>query len=190
MGTYNAAAGTTLIFDGGWVNAPVTAGTPPVLNGPGQYQFGSGYLLLNNETDSEPGRSRVGRWNWGRLFQDQDGAITNLTLGRDFARRGTLPGHRNADADKQPAYRGDDGQQRRRAARVQSRRCRYRLADGRKPAVCSIWLPHSACRPADQFRNDEPDQRQIPSTTVAAPPISGESTTRARSTFMAPPGTK
>ena len=77
MGTYNAAAGTTLIFDGGWVNAPVTAGTPPVLNGPGQYQFGSGYLLLNNETiQTEP---TSGTLELETMF-DQDGAITNLTL--------------------------------------------------------------------------------------------------------------
>ena len=78
MGTYNAAAGTTLIFDGGWVNAPVTAGTPPVLNGPGQYQFGSGYLLLNNETIPNLTLTS-GTLELGTMF-DQDGAITNLTL--------------------------------------------------------------------------------------------------------------
>ena len=49
-----------------------------MLNGPGQYQFGSGYLLLNNETIPNLTLTS-GTLELGTMF-DQDGAITNLTL--------------------------------------------------------------------------------------------------------------
>ena len=77
-GTYYAAAGATNQFaavaDG--VNY-VTAGTPLVLGGPGQYQFTSGDLLLT--TNVIPNLALLGgQLKLGAGFQG--GAITNLTL--------------------------------------------------------------------------------------------------------------
>jgi fibronectin-binding autotransporter adhesin len=77
MGTYNAALGTTVKFIGS-ASAPLTVGTPPVLNGPGQYEFVSGYLLLT--VDAIPNLSLMaGQLALGPAFQE-GGAITNLTL--------------------------------------------------------------------------------------------------------------
>ena len=78
MGTYNAALGTTIDFGGGSVGDPLTVGVPPVLNGPGEYQFASGYLLLTE--DAIPNLALTGgTLELGPAFQ-QGGAITNLTL--------------------------------------------------------------------------------------------------------------
>ncbi len=78
VGTYNAAPGTTLQFSGGSASSPLTVGTPLVLNGPGQYQFTSGYLLLT--VDAIPNLALTGgTLELGPGFQ-QGGAITNLTL--------------------------------------------------------------------------------------------------------------
>lgn len=75
-GTYNAAAGTTIQFVGG--NSPGTSpGTPLVLGGAGQYQFGSGTLMLT--TNVIPGVVMTG----GNLILGpafEGGAITNLVL--------------------------------------------------------------------------------------------------------------
>ena len=78
-GTYNAALGTTIQFTGGGTAVnPLTVGTPPVLNGPGQYQFTGGYLLLTE--NAIPNLRLVGgTLGLGPAFQ-QGGAITNLTL--------------------------------------------------------------------------------------------------------------
>ncbi len=78
-GTYNAALGTTIQFTGGGTAVnPLTVGTPPVLNGPGQYQFTGGYLLLTE--NAIPNLRLVGgTLELGPAFQ-QGGAITNLTL--------------------------------------------------------------------------------------------------------------
>ena len=85
-GTYNAALGTTIQFSGGNTAAnPLTVGTLPVLNGPGQYQFTGGYLLLTE--NAIPNLRLVGgTLELGPAFQ-QGGAITNLTLDGT-----TLPG--------------------------------------------------------------------------------------------------
>jgi hypothetical protein len=77
-GTYNAAAGTIVVFSGGWVSNFLTVGTPPVLNGPGQYEFTSGYLLLTKEAISNLALEG-GILELGPAFE-QGGAITNLTL--------------------------------------------------------------------------------------------------------------
>jgi hypothetical protein len=77
-GIYNAAVGTTIQFTGGTAGNPLAVGTPPVLNGPGQYQFTSGYLLLT--VNAIPNLSLTGgTLELGPGFQ-QGGAITNLTL--------------------------------------------------------------------------------------------------------------
>jgi autotransporter family porin len=54
-GAYSAAAGTTVQFTGGTASAPLVVTQPPILNGPGGYEF-SGYVVL------------------------PDGGITNLVL--------------------------------------------------------------------------------------------------------------
>ena len=77
-GTYDAALGTTIKFIGGSASNPLTVGTPPVLNGPGQYQFTSGYLLLTVDAIANLTLAG-GTLELGPGFQ-QGGAITNLTL--------------------------------------------------------------------------------------------------------------
>jgi hypothetical protein len=77
-GSYNAAPGTTLQFMGGSAGNPLTVGTPPVLNGPGQYQFTSGCLLLMVDAIANLALTG-GVLELGPTFQ-QSGAITNLTL--------------------------------------------------------------------------------------------------------------
>ena len=76
-GIYNAAAGTTVLFSGGSSTTPLQEDPGLVLNGPGQYQFNGGFLLLT--TTWNPGlqltggtlmlgpgfqgaRSRIWRW--------------------------------------------------------------------------------------------------------------------------------
>ena len=76
-GIYNAALGTTLQFIGGGASNPLTVGTPPVLNGPGQYEFTSGYLLLTEDGIANLALTG-GTLELGAAFQG--GAITNLTL--------------------------------------------------------------------------------------------------------------
>jgi hypothetical protein len=78
MGTYNAALGTTIDFGGGFANDPLTVGAPPTLNGPGQYDFTSGYLLLTEDAITNL-TLEYGTLELGPAFQ-QGGAITNLTL--------------------------------------------------------------------------------------------------------------
>jgi hypothetical protein len=88
MGTYNAATGTTLQFTGGSAGNPLTVGTPPVLNGPGQYQFTSAYLLLT--VDIIPNLELTGgTLELGPAFQG--GSITNLTLDGTTLAPGTYP---------------------------------------------------------------------------------------------------
>ncbi|HUD47110.1 MAG TPA: hypothetical protein VMR33_09785 [Candidatus Baltobacteraceae bacterium] len=78
QGTYNAALGTILEFLGGnTAGAPLTVGAPPVLNGPGQYRFTSGYLLLTEVAITNLSLTG-GVLELGSAFQG--GAITNLTL--------------------------------------------------------------------------------------------------------------
>jgi hypothetical protein len=77
-GTYNAALGTTVEFRGGGAGNPLTVGTPPVLNGPGEYEFTSGYLLLSGEMITNL-LLTGGTLELGPGFE-QSGAITNLTL--------------------------------------------------------------------------------------------------------------
>ena len=69
---------------------PLTAGTLPVLNGPGRYEFGSGYLLLTKRRDSEPGTDE-GNAGIGADCFKTGGAITNLTLGTVIRWPETLP---------------------------------------------------------------------------------------------------
>ncbi len=78
-GTYNAALGTMIQFTGGGTAGdPLTVGAPPVLNGPGQYEFVGSYLLLT--ADVVPNLALIGgTLELGPAFQ-QGGAITNLTL--------------------------------------------------------------------------------------------------------------
>ena len=76
-GIYNAAMGTTLQFIGGSASNPLTVGMPPVLNGPGQYEFTSGYLLLTEDGIANLALTG-GTLELGAAFQG--GAITNLTL--------------------------------------------------------------------------------------------------------------
>ncbi len=77
-GIYNAASGTTIEFSGGTATSPVTMNAPPVLNGPGEYEFVSGYLLLAENVNSNL-MLTGGTLELGPGFQ-QGGAITNLTL--------------------------------------------------------------------------------------------------------------
>src|SRR4029077_18772569 len=77
-GAYNAAAGTVLQFGGGTVGTPLVVAPLVVLNGPGQFKFNSGYLLLT--ADELPNLELTGgTLELGPAFQ-QGGAITNLAL--------------------------------------------------------------------------------------------------------------
>jgi len=76
-GIYNAAAGTTVLFSGGSSTTPIQEDPGLVLNGPGQYQFNGGFLLLAAAWN--PGLQLTG----GALMLGpgfQGGAITNLAL--------------------------------------------------------------------------------------------------------------
>ncbi len=76
-GIYNAAAGTTVLFSGGSSTTPLQEDPGLVLNGPGQYQFNGGFLLL--ATAWNPGLQLTG----GTLLLGpgfQGGSITNLAL--------------------------------------------------------------------------------------------------------------
>jgi hypothetical protein len=88
-GTYDAALGTTVKFIGGGASNPLTVGTPPVLNGPGQYQFTSGYLVLTVDAITNLTLAG-GTLELGPGFQ-QGGAITNLTLDGITLGAGTYP---------------------------------------------------------------------------------------------------
>ena len=76
-GIYNAAAGTTVLFSGGSSTTPLQEDPGLVLNGPGQYQFNGGFLLLAAAWN--PGLQLTG----GTLMLGpgfQGGSITNLAL--------------------------------------------------------------------------------------------------------------
>jgi len=76
-GTFYATIGTVIQLGGGVSSDPLTAGTPLVLGGGGQYEFTSGYLLL--PTNVIPGLVlQGGVLELGGSFQG--GAITNLAL--------------------------------------------------------------------------------------------------------------
>ena len=76
-GIYNAGAGTTVQFSGGSSTTPLQEDPGLVLNGPGQYKFTSGFLLL--AASPNPNLQLTG----GSLLLGpgfQGGSITNLTL--------------------------------------------------------------------------------------------------------------